>query len=185
MDPGGGYRQGPDIDQLGDLSMHNHVTAKPLSWTSDLVTRMPYGELAVALYASDMPTPTGSRSARQDPQQIAAWVEQGTARLGGELAVWKRDREEREFNGRTANKSRSQLSKQEKAQERLLWPDRRREEYARSCAFWLRAAIEDAGVEWPHSMRLVEIGSWDGVTIMQWVCTRDIEMGKRSATVAA
>jgi hypothetical protein len=44
------------------------------------VNALSYGELAVALYASDMPT-RRDRS-RHDPVQVGAWARQGMERLG-------------------------------------------------------------------------------------------------------
>lgn len=53
-----------------------------------LVAGMPPREWAVALYASDMPT----LRADHEPAQVVAWIVQGVERLGGELAVWQRER---------------------------------------------------------------------------------------------
>ncbi|MEU1730002.1 hypothetical protein [Streptosporangium sp. NPDC020145] len=85
---------------------------------------MTYTELAVALYASDMPT-----GAHAIPvERLAAWVEQGTARLGGRGSVkWYA------FQDYKQNITPGDHS----ADEAGLWPDLRREDTARALAYRL------------------------------------------------
>lgn len=83
---------------------------------------MSYGELATALNASDMPT------VRFGPDDLsgadlAAWVSQGTARLGGldqvnSLAARSRVLRLRCFQAETA-------TEQERSELRRMWPRRR------------------------------------------------------------
>lgn len=52
---------------------------------AEVISR-PYGELAAALYASDMPT-AKTRTA-PTTAQLTTWVRQGLDRLGGDAAAW-------------------------------------------------------------------------------------------------
>lgn len=89
---------------------------------------MTYTELAVALYVSDMPTSTRTVSV----EQLAAWVEQGTARRGGRASVKWYAFQDYKQNTTPGDHSADQAG---------LWPDPRREDTARHLAYtFLRSA---------------------------------------------
>ncbi|RBQ20476.1 hypothetical protein DP939_11930 [Spongiactinospora rosea] len=92
---------------------------------------MTYTELAVALYASDMPT--GARAT--SIEQMAAWIAQGTARLGGRASVkWYAFQDEKQ-NTTPGDHSADRAG---------LWSDSRREGTARVRAWMLARTLASA-----------------------------------------
>ncbi len=86
--------------------------------SDEAVINRPYSELAVALYASDMP----SREPKDAPwtvAQLAAWVRQGAGRLGGDTGVWL-----------VSYSSAQAVLAQDWAAYRVIWPDKRRKQLA-------------------------------------------------------
>ncbi|MEU1735869.1 hypothetical protein [Streptosporangium sp. NPDC020145] len=85
---------------------------------------MTYTELAVALYASGMPT--GAHAIPME--RLAAWVEQGTARKGGRASVKWYAFQDYKQNTTPGDHSADQAG---------LWPDPHREDTARHLAYTL------------------------------------------------
>ncbi len=84
------------------------------------LVKLPYGDLAVALYASDLQTPAGSLP----EAAVAAYAEEGARRLGGYERVAYLHRQWRGLNQRFMN---SRISPAEyRAALADLWPDARR-----------------------------------------------------------
>ncbi|MFD0890909.1 hypothetical protein ACFQ08_40715, partial [Streptosporangium algeriense] len=92
---------------------------------------MTYTELAVALDASDMPT-----GARAVPvEQLAAWVQQGTARRGGRASVkWYAFQDYKQ----------NTVPGDDSADQAGLWADPRREDTARSLAYTFLRSVTAA-----------------------------------------
>jgi hypothetical protein len=121
-----------------------------------------------------------------EPDQIAAWVEQGVERLGGEIAVWRHvyDR----FRFIVSVQDKKTLSPEDRAEFRRWIPNQRRDDRAHALAYRLGHALEAAGVVRNFPSRLVEVGycedltgEYYGGTIMEWVPIRDLEMVKRES----
>lgn len=109
---------------------------------SVLVATLAYGELAVALYASDMPTGAEDEVCARtggaggvpagpgrlvDTSQVVFWAGQGVARLGGPAAVARKDRE-----------ARRAVLRQDWATHGLVWPSPRRADTAWALAWRYR-----------------------------------------------
>ena len=122
-----------------------------------------YGELAVALYASDMPTAKGSPA----PAEIAAWAGQGLDRLGP-ARVWELDYRGRRAVGRDPEYS-------------AVWPSPRRAGAARALAYrYLRAREAEGHVAPLPSVVYAEVAEPDsGATWRVAVLRRDVESARR------
>lgn len=106
----------------------------------------PYGELAAALYASDMP----AREQEGEPwtnAQLVAWVRQGIDRLGGDQGVWHADHRSRQ----------ARLDGDWRTYDRL-WPDHSREELALSLA---NRIVKDPSYAYMPTLQLMLIAVWD------------------------
>lgn len=149
------------------------LTADTITALPAAVLSMPTGEWVVALYASDMPTKRGSHA----PEQVAAWIEQGTERLGGELEVWRRARDAR----RAAQRRHIE---DVYAGERQLFPKPRRYQRAIDEAHGLAFALEQAGVIRTFPSTTVWLCNDQlGETFTVKVPARDVEKGDEFATV--
>jgi hypothetical protein len=78
----------------------------------------PYNELAIALYASDIPSKEPQETPWA-PGQLATWVRQGVDRLGGDPGVWL-----------VSYSSAQAVLAQNWAAYRVIWPDKRRKQLA-------------------------------------------------------
>jgi hypothetical protein len=93
---------------------------------------LPITELAVALYASDMPAQVRPDT---DAGQIEVWAAQGLARLGA-ARVWRLA-------------FRSQRAAGRGPESRAIWPSSRRQTAAHDMARRYRNARKDQGFGWP------------------------------------
>ncbi|MBF8187463.1 hypothetical protein ITP53_17320 [Nonomuraea sp. K274] len=143
----------------------------------DLTLRLPYGELAVALYASDMPT---RRLPARDIalEQVAAWVARGVERLGGEVKVWWLDFQSRQLGIRLSEAGAT--TSQERTEYRALWPQPRREDSALSLAYVVCDLLRQAGHDRRFPSVQVELPMGGEVYSVK-VPARDIEMAARLA----
>jgi hypothetical protein len=99
-----------------------------------LVAEMPHEEWSAALCASDMPTRRGEFS----PEQVAAWIVQGTERMGGEVAVWWHHKQTLHALGDDTAAG--------DAEWRRLWPNRQRQRTAEDLMWKLHAFLRGEGV---------------------------------------
>jgi hypothetical protein len=132
---------------------------------------LPYGELAVALYASDAP-PSALRDQRTG--QLIEWAAQGLARLGSELTWWHCYRTRR-YNGTPGRK----LTAADHAEHARMWPRARRIAPAYDAAFRVAFPIEG---EWPGNdgrTVQVEFPTGPGTWVADTVPARDLEFAAR------
>lgn len=115
-----------------------HVQVTPVSAAVETVPtevalrsirEIPFGELIIALYASDMPD-AGPAPEELSITQLAAWVVQGIGRLG-EVEVWHRDYQIR----------------RRKITSREVFGNTVREQYAADLALRLDEAMEEIGID--------------------------------------
>ena len=141
-----------------------------------LVLGMPYVEWPSALYVSDMPTRPGEHS----PEQIAAWIVQGTERRGGEVEVWWHQHQFSEVL------SRRKRTAEDDAEWRRLWPSGRRHNQAWELTRTLDDFLKAASVRRPFfpnvtvSMGTDEMGQHWAVEVPK----RDLEMHARRTGAA-
>lgn len=122
------------------------------------VREVPFGELIVALYASDMPD-EGPVPEDLPLGRLVGWAVQGIARLG-EVEVWHRD-----YRVRT-----------EQIDSREVFPDVRREEYAAGLALRLNQAMEAAGIDRePRFGWVWVLPDGEDVPWQKWMPLRDVE----------
>jgi hypothetical protein len=95
-----------------------------------------YGELAVALYASSMPS-RGVTARATEPQQIDRWVSEGLTSLGGPDHVAAIAQRSRELGKRLAK---GLASAAERAEYRVLW--RRTDRSNAACGLALHVVSE-------------------------------------------
>lgn len=133
-----------------------------------LVLGMPYVEWPSALYVSDMPTRPGEHS----PEQIAAWIVQGTERRGGEAEVWWHQHQFGEVLSR-----RKRTAKDDAEWDRL-WPSARRHNQAWELTYALDAFLKAADIRRPIFRDvLVDLGTDElGQHWSVKVPERDLEM---------
>lgn len=156
-----------------------------LQRTPDLfegIAKMPNDELAVALFASDMPTdaPVGEYGTIE---QITAWVRQGVERMGGERAVWWHAYQQRQFVGATGSR---RLTPQERTEEKRLNLRGKRTDRTLAVAYRLMREMDKAGVE--RSFPFTKVETYDpvsGGTIITQISERDLEMARRGSAAGA
>jgi hypothetical protein len=130
------------------------------------VTGLPYGELAAALYVSDMPT-RQRRAASWSLGDLAYWVCQGVVRLGGQRAVWELD-----------YRSRQAVACEDWAAYGLIWPDETRNDCAHDAASWFK---EMAGMHRPE-MVMVPVRSVEhGIAVYEQRDARDVRFAAAGA----
>lgn len=177
--------------------MYNHGTAaaltaptaprpsSDLTSISDMVKEMGYGELAIALAASDMNTTIlrGDQGRDVPTAQLAAWVEQGTERLGGDLAVWQLFQQELQANGRLLGDRETDA---DRALYRRLWSNKTRERVCRNLGYRLGFALKKTGrsdnwrtVDVPVQVTNDGPGDWSFDVMVRRVRVRDLEMAAR------
>ncbi|MEV4080655.1 hypothetical protein AB0J43_10275 [Nonomuraea fuscirosea] len=150
---------------------------------AELAVRLDCGETARALYASDMPSdiPNGARRSGITLEQVLAWVQQGTERLGGEPEVWWLAKRDRRFVGIVARGDK--LTKAQRAEWRKLWPDAQRDDQARGLASYLGFWLAEAGYHWqPRATVWVKVPGTDDGGMGYYneveVPVRDLEMAQ-------
>ncbi|NJP27832.1 hypothetical protein OHB01_11600 [Microbispora hainanensis] len=122
------------------------------------IREVPFGELIIALYASDMPD-AGPAPEDLPVGQLVGWAVQGIARLG-EVEVWHRDYRMR----------RRQIDSCE------VFGNATREQYAADLALRLDEAMEQIGIDreppfgWVWVLPDGEDFAWQ-----QWMSLRDVE----------
>ncbi|WP_431916331.1 hypothetical protein [Nonomuraea jabiensis] len=177
--------------------MHHHATpidpSKPtydLAPASvpaaELAVRLDCAELARALYASDMPSdiPTGIRRSGITLEQVLAWVQQGTERLGGEPEVWWLAKQDLRLGRALARGDKP--TKSQRAERRQLWPDPKREDQARGLGMFLGHWLAQAGYRWQSRVTVwVRVPGADdggmGYYHEAEVAVRDLEMAELRA----
>lgn len=135
-----------------------------------VVAGMTNGEWAAALYHSDMP----ARRSGHTPDQLVTWIVQGTARLGGEVEVWRIDWELRRVFDQHQPADWD-------ARERLLFGKPRRLDQARGEAFGLSLALGEAGVRrrFPTVRVFLPPDEEFGDVYSVEIPARDVEMARR------
>ncbi|HEY2579498.1 MAG TPA: hypothetical protein VGI74_24575 [Streptosporangiaceae bacterium] len=133
-------------------------------------------ELAVALYASDVPL-RNRRDLDVPVGQLTAWAAQGLARLGAGL-IWWRDYRTRQINGK------DQLSDSDRAEHKQMWPSARRERLANDAAWRIALAPGYEGVRGRMLAYFVPLGPHAG-TLEVPVWSRDLERAARWPDLAA
>jgi hypothetical protein len=98
------------------------------------VASLSYGELSVALNASDMP---GTHAPGVGLRQLSAWAQQGLDRLGADT-VRRIDQRTRALASRYES---GELTAAERAEYRRMWPSQRRRNTAISHAYHLTSAL--------------------------------------------
>jgi hypothetical protein len=147
------------------------VLVKPETPTSDVpaVFGLTYGELAVALYASDLPT----RAMRGVPRlELIEWAAQGLDRIGAELAWWT-DYRSRRIGGCET------WSAGQRAEYTRMWPNAPRARAAYDGASRLTGigGPTAAAIAWPGTDRSMYEIFWAGSL---WkVPVRDLENAHR------
>lgn len=96
-------------------------------------TQLSYGELAVALYASSMPS-RDVIARNTEPRQIARWVSEGLASLGGPDRAVTLAQRSRELGSRLAK---GLATAAERAEYRTLWRRRDRANVACGLALYV------------------------------------------------
>ncbi len=128
------------------------------------VRALPYDELAVALYAS--PMPTASKYGTVSAEQIETWAAEGLARLGA-VQVWRLSFRSRHGTG---------------PEHRAIWPSPRRATTAHSLAFRYLSAREAEGHPWPTYGGYVTVPAAPLDSTATWLatyCHRDMELAGR------
>jgi hypothetical protein len=138
------------------------VRPEPATELIGQVRQLPYGELAVALYASSMPV--RRTSSGTPPQQIEAWAAEGLALLGA-AQVW-----------RLAWRTRHGTGPERDA----IWPKPRREDTAWNMADAYLSAREADGYPWPRPDWVdVEYPDGHGAMMRNRYDRRDLEFAQR------
>ncbi len=133
-----------------------------------LADELTYGELAVALYASDMPTRRRAAWSAA-PDQVAAWAAQGVARLG-RARVWQLDYRSRQSALRPGDEYEA------------IWPDSRRAGTANGVGYLFAMDRQQCGHPRPADggVVYVEVPASDPVFTWQYpVSRRDLADARR------